>query len=394
MHIITENTNTGVIITPPRPEDLQVGALSPTLTNTASDWRAHECDGEWQKDMAIDWESEACMSFTGSNNIATYLNWLIDTKQILAPQLAFLQANGYISMDGKVALSPRFTAKMSGTTTNGSDFQNVWNSLKNDGCVPDTAWPMPSAQMNANPTDAWAIYYASPTQSVIALGKEFLKYFSIQWEWLVSSGNGASQTDFVEWLQVAPIHLAIQVCSPWNTDAPIPGCGTGAQHGVQLSYVEPNVVNDILDHYSPFDKQLEANYTLSYAVRGFPTQIPQVVPEVPATASSTLPVTSPTTYQEFLTDIRAILQELKNDLGITSGSAPSSMLGLVGMTTIESFITNPVVLSFIGLFLTGGLTAVEPSTPFWVQGIIGVIIVFIGVHFHLKAVAAAGTRPV
>jgi len=59
------------------------------------------------------------------------------------------------------------------------------------------------------------------------------------------------------------------------------------------------------------------------------------------------------------------------------------------MNTIKSFFTNPTVLSFLGLFLDGGLKSIEPSTPYWIQGIIGIIIVYIGIKFHVTEVAAA-----
>jgi hypothetical protein len=279
--MITPGQNTGVIINPPRETDLHVGSIVPSITNKSADWRQYECDGEWQKDMTIDFETDACMSFASTNTIATYLNWLIDSQQIQSAQLAFLKGNGYIGADGKVAISPRFTATMDGTTVNGNDFQHPWDSIQNDGLVPDSAWPMPVDAMNADPANAWHIYYAQPTDAVKALGKQFLQYFKINWHWLVSNGQGASQSQFAQWLQNAPIHIAIAVCSPWNTAEPINGCGVGASHGVQLSHVEVGVVNNILDHYAPFQKQLAADYTLSYAVQGWAEQIPQPAQKTP-----------------------------------------------------------------------------------------------------------------
>lgn len=302
MKILQEHKNSGVIITPPKEKDFLVGALTPSITLASADWRQYECDGEWQKDLTIDFETNACMSFTGVNNLATYLNWLLDTNQLPTTHISFLKDNGYIGQDGKVSLSPRFTAKMSGTTENGNDFQNVWESLRKDGVVPDSVWPMPSAQMNANPSQAWNLYYAEPSSEAVSLAKAFLTFFDVHWEWLVSNGNGATQTQYKEWLTVAPIHIAIAVCSPWNTALPIPGCGTGADHGVQLSNVEVGVVDNILDHYLPFDKQLEADYILSYAVRGYLTALTLPTPApVAQTASQAL-----TQAQEAITNLHAI----------------------------------------------------------------------------------------
>jgi hypothetical protein len=146
MHTIQPGDNTGVIIK--EPSEIGAVATLPTLINQSGDWRAFECDGEWQKDMQIDWESEACMSFTASNNIATYLNWLITEGTIEPAQLLFLKNNGYLGADGKVALSPRFLATVDNTSVDGNDFEQVWNAVKEYGLVPDSAWPMPVAAMN------------------------------------------------------------------------------------------------------------------------------------------------------------------------------------------------------------------------------------------------------
>jgi hypothetical protein len=298
MQTINPVQNTGVIISPVRDSDLKVGSINPSVFNTAGDWRQFECDGEWQKDMTISFDTEACMSFTGTNLIATYLNWLMINGYLLAPQMAFLKENGYIGSDGKVMLSPRFTATMSHTTVNGNDFQNVWDSIANDGVVPDSVWPMPTAAINADSAQAWSLYYANVSADAIALGKQFLSFFTIPWEWLVSDGSGASQQQFAQWLEVSPIHIAIAVCNPWNTASPIAGCGSGAAHGVLLTRVETGVVNNILDHYVPFDKQLEANYTLSYAVRAIVTQIPQIVTPTAPTPAQTVAKELPLLQQD------------------------------------------------------------------------------------------------
>lgn len=280
--------NTGVIILPPSLEKIGAVVELPSITNASTDWRGYESSGEWQKDMTIGFDTEACMSYTPNDNLETYLNWLIRTNQLLPAQLAFLTDNGYIGADGNVHLSARFTAYMSGTTVNGNDFEQVWSSLDTDGAVPESLWPFPLEEMNADPSNAWGIYYTHPPAAAITLGEKFLTYFDVQWRWLVSNGLGASQATFVEWLKTAPIHLAIAVCGDWNNDVPIMGCGTGAQHAVQLSHVNVGGNNDILDHYVKFDKELGSDYTLAYAVQGWVNQIPQSpsLPDNPAVVAN------------------------------------------------------------------------------------------------------------
>ena len=267
------NTNTGVIIKEPTRERSTSGV--PSLFNYTADWRGYESAGEWQKDMTIGFDTEACMSFAANDSLQTYLNWLIANGQILPAQLDFLKNNQYLDSQGKVALSDRFTAYMSGTTTAGNDFENVWGSIEKNGVIPASLWPFPEAEMDADPGNAWNIYYTHPTAAAVSCGTEFLKFFQPDWHWLVSNGQGASTTLFQTWLETAPIHLAIEVCPPWNTALPIQGCGGGAQHGVMLAHVDTDGTAEILDHYVPFQKIFAPGYTLSYAVQGWVNQIPQ-----------------------------------------------------------------------------------------------------------------------
>lgn len=336
-----------------------MGAVPPAIYLPSSDWRTYESPGEWQKDMTIDWDSEACMSFASNDTLETYINWLIATNQLNKPQLDFLTTNGYI-VDGKVNFSDRFTAKMSGTTINGNDFEHVWGSIQDNGLVPESLWPFPMDELNASPANAWTIYYKEVPASVQAMGKEFLQYFSINWRWLVSDGNGASQGQFISWLSIAPIHIAIQVCDPWNTGAPINGCGPGAEHGVQLSKVDNGGDSHILDHYSPFDKLLSPNYILSYAVQGWINQT-----EVSVTATSTEQIL--TQEVGILGRIVALLESWLStrkgtSLGVTGGimsnmTIPSWLAGfiknlaMVAIAAVVAYLSDPSHLTFLSASL-------------------------------------------
>jgi hypothetical protein len=374
--MIEPGKNTGVIILPPSRERSRG---IPPLFDTASDWRAYESRGEWQKDMAVEFETNACMSFAANDCLETYLNWLIATGKILPAQHDFLKNKGYIDQNSNVNFSDRFTAYMSGTTVNGNDFESVWKWIENGGLVPESEWPFPLTEINASPKNAWSIYYQAPPASLVALGKEFLQYFDIDWQWLVSNGRGASDALFQAWLQTAPIHLAVAVCPPWNTAQQINGCGPGAQHGVQLSFIDKSGVAHILDHYDPFDKLFAANYTLSYAVQGWVNQLPQA----PAPAPTPDPVVENLKQQISL--YQKIVQLLQNWLSTHRPKAGLAGAIMTGMnTTITGYVIafGEIIFALVGL-VTGWISAAEATT------ILVLGLSTFGIHKQNVAIAAA-----
>lgn len=256
-------------------------AISNTPRNDSCDWRPEKpapktqiianASGQELTDTC------ACSDFSAINDLATQMDWLIEHGQLAPHAVNFLKSNGYIDASGKVSLSPRFTAVMSGTSpTAGNSLPNVWSSIKNNGVVPDSLWPMPTDIFNkivANPgpnmtQQLLSAYYASIPDSVKAVGKQFLQWFSIQYEWVAWEGNEKSMADLAGLLTVAPLQIVTAVCPGWGESAPIPACGDGTQHATALLNVEQNVAYDIMDTYVPYTKQLSPAYSISYAMRG------------------------------------------------------------------------------------------------------------------------------
>lgn len=269
-------SNTGFIPVDPKSSDWKSGGETGILDVArlpSSDWRPYLSDGKWQKLMGVAYnggngfETDACVSFSGIDAVQAYMNWALLNGQYSADNVKFLHDNGYIGADGKVNLSPRFTAKMSGTTINGNTLPNVCNSLRHDGCVPDARWPMPAAQIQADVPNAWNIYYEMIPPDVVNLGVEFAARFSIQYEWIVYPGVQMDAQSFLNALKVSALQIATAVCAPWNTAAPIQGCGSGTAHATLLDFVDSVGEYDIRDHYEPFDKIFAANYTIPYGMR-------------------------------------------------------------------------------------------------------------------------------
>lgn len=239
----------------------------------SSDWRVYLSAGKWQKLMGISYngdngfETDACVSFSGIDSVEAFMNWSIKNNAYSPEAISWLTSQGYFDASGMINLSPRFTAKMSGTTTNGNNLPAVAASLRHDGCIPNQLWDMPAAQIEAGIPDAWTIYYSEIPQNLIALGQEFSSRFEVQYEWISYPGAELNGSQLIPKLQVAPLQIATAVCAPWNTSEVIQGCGSGNQHATLLDNVETNGDFDIRDHYEPFDKILASDYVITYSQR-------------------------------------------------------------------------------------------------------------------------------
>lgn len=275
-----DQNNTGVILKDPTPvawvAGVETGASAISVNPTA-DWRKYEPKGEWQTFIWTDAngtvfnkDTQACVSFSANDELEAFTNFMIRTEKIPADAKHWLESNGYIDENGNVNFSDRFTAKMSGTTRLGNSLEAVWQSIKNNGLVPEKDWKISEeelAAIKANPSGYWDIYYKEVPADVVAKGKVFANLFPLQYEWLSFSTRPLTDEQFREALTVAPIQIATAVCMPWNTSDVINGCGDGAAHGTMLSCVDSESIRHILDHYEPFDKQLAANYRLTWATR-------------------------------------------------------------------------------------------------------------------------------
>jgi peptidoglycan hydrolase-like protein with peptidoglycan-binding domain len=285
-----EGHNTGFIEVAPRPQDWKsaegTGVIGSPI-NATGDWRTYEPPGEWQRDMTTMFETDACVSFSANDTLETYGNYCIKHNLWPSDLVQWLQVKGYFNPDGTLNFSDRFTAKMSGTTMNGNTLPAVWESIRVNGLVPETAWPSDFSHLpTQGETQAnWDKYYAPIPADVIALGKEFLSRFdtgnpnrAVQWEWIAYPGIAMTPDSFAQQLKTSPLQIATAVCSGWNTSTVINSCGAGAGHATMLSSVEPNVSYHILDHYRQFDKQFSLSYVLTYAVRGILIPVAPVIP--------------------------------------------------------------------------------------------------------------------
>lgn len=284
--------NTGVIEKGPTVTDYVAGGETgamPQIALDTGDWRPHLPSDEKQiliVNGQTVLETNACVTFSGDNDMEIFGGFLIGKGAWPPALVQWLKDNGYFDDNGKINFSDRFTAKMSGTDPNGgNNLAKVWDSRRNDGLVPESVWPMPIAEAQAliaagqgDKQHLQDLYYKAIPQEVIDLGQEFKKRFQISYEWVAWPGSGATVDTFRQALKVAPLQLATAVCAGWNSDDPIKACGPGTQHATAMVAVEEDGRFVIYDHYNPFLKHFAADYTITYAMRGFITPRPTISP--------------------------------------------------------------------------------------------------------------------
>lgn len=192
--------NHGVILGK-RDTDYLAGTLSYEVRNLSGDWTPYLPPGEWQRNHVFD--SMACVTFSALNSLEV--------------QYKFLTGNG-------INLSDRFTAKMSGTTSQGNYLWKVGDSIRKQGVVDEVVWP------TADNFD-WNTYYSEIPETIKARGLEFLNDFEIQYEWI-----DWTKESLIHHLKHAPIQVVI------------PG------HAV-LAFYSTLEVSKYFDSYEPFVKE-------------------------------------------------------------------------------------------------------------------------------------------
>lgn len=256
------NINTGVKIQAPLPSDFIAGTetgIEPSIRNVAADWKSFLSTDETQRSAIFD--TFACVTFSALNCVEAQMDWMMTQNLIPPPVLQELKDMGFIDEQGHFNASDRFTAKMSGTTHDGNYLTAVWDSIRNDGIIPEKDWQFSKDQAGFN----WDAYYAEIPQALKDKGKRFLDLFETRYQWLFSGDK--SIESLKTWLQLAPIQICTAVCPPWNTSQTIPACSLNVGHATMV-YCVNNGVYDIEDHYYPYQKHLALDYPIPFALQG------------------------------------------------------------------------------------------------------------------------------
>jgi len=255
--MLKPNSNDGVLHREPDPTDWLAGAID--LKEVCDDWTPYLPADE--KQVFKNFDSMACVSFSAINAIETQLNFLIKTGRMSVGNIEWLNDNRYLK-NGLVELSDRFTAKMSGTTKQGNYMTAVWDSIRNDGVIPDSDAP-------ANEDFKWEDYYCEMPQELKNKGKEFTNRFEVQYEWIFWNNSTININLLRNHIKQAPIQIATLVCPTWNTgDVKACGCGGGHAH---IIYKIDDAYRDF-DSYPPYRKKLSSDYCIPSAMKAVITE--------------------------------------------------------------------------------------------------------------------------
>lgn len=227
--------------------------------NPSSDWSIYLPEKESQNFNGFD--TSACVTFSATNCLEIQLNYMANNKLISDEVIAKMVELKYIE-NGKFNFSDRFTAKLSGTTPLGNTLQNVWDSIRKDGLVPESLWPSAGHE-------SWTSFYSEIPQEVKDFGKNILKYFDFKYEWIVTGNCGSPDLDFLKYhLKQSPLQVAHPLCGR-DEVGQMKVCPAGVcmtQHATTIYNISSKIED--FDHYYPYLNQYPLNYTFPWVMKG------------------------------------------------------------------------------------------------------------------------------
>lgn len=240
----------GVIIEEPNDKDWKLGSaeFGKEILVPGGDWAPYLPTHEKQRKG---YETMACTNFSSTSAIEIYFTYLIKNKKISVGNLNWLKENGYLDVQGFVNFSDRFDALVSGTGPNGNSLKAPAEAKRKYGLIPEGVLPW---------TSNYKDYFDKNkiTQEMFNLGLEFLKRFSINYEFVYSN-------KFVKGLEFSPLAGACYAWS-WTKDGIYQRSDGRINHAI--CKIKPPRIWHILDSYDPFIKKLANNYKfLHYAIR-------------------------------------------------------------------------------------------------------------------------------
>lgn len=228
------------------------------IVNELGDWSNYLPSKEGQY---ITFDTMACVSFSALNSLEIQLNYLMAMNKIPKDKLDKLIEWGYID-NGKFNFSDRFTARMSGTTPGGNSLNNVWDSIRRDGLVPESMWSKEGC-------NNWVQYYNEIPQQVKDFGKHILEIFDFKYEWVVMGNCGLADLVYLQQqLTQAPLQIAAPVCTRDSQGIFVPCGSCQTAHATVLYGISDNLKN--FDHYYPYLNEWRKDYTMPWIMKGIP----------------------------------------------------------------------------------------------------------------------------
>jgi hypothetical protein len=270
----------------PRPTDYIKGVNSPIVFKAVTDgtWTSRL---EFFENQSLSSETYGCELFTAQESFDAQMDEQIAKGLVPADMLAQLHAMDYmdLGLDGLPHFhsSSRFLESQTGNGFNGNSGPDPWDAMRKFGVLPWTDLPY-------NATITQAEYLTGVTPAMLTKAAQFLALIggkdAIQYHW-VQNGFPQNMAAMVEALPQAPLCIGVPVIVPgWNQVTPVaPPMTQPPQHSV-LTYAIVNGQSKILDHYSPYEKVLDANYPIPYVLQGVVTIIAQIESQIISTTAN------------------------------------------------------------------------------------------------------------
>jgi len=209
-----------------------ISGITGEVLNPSGDWTSYLPVKEYQYGTFLD--SMGCVTFSAMNCL-----------EILFKRQYNVVYN----------FSDRFTAKLSDTTKNGNYLYKVGDAIRQYGLIEEQNWPFDRSMFD------WDIYYADIPTPLIADGKTFLAYTTVQYEF-VSPNN----TSLLNALQEAPLQVTITY--PNNNQGGVFQRQEGQeQHAVTLIKGLEGEPWEIFDTYNDTIKRLAWDYKFFTALK-------------------------------------------------------------------------------------------------------------------------------
>lgn len=220
-------------------------------------WEILNPNGDWlgslpleEKQHNFTFDTMSCTTFSALNVLETLINYLINNDKLTVLQLEFLNQNGYI-VNKKVNFSDRFTAVMSGTMPEGNYFQNVMDSVRKDGLLPEKEFPFSGS--------TWAEYHDKTkiTDAMKTKAKNILEVFDFAYEWVPIT---ETSTELFDAFKQAPIQVAVTKENP--------------RHAIMLPKIDKE-----FETYKPYlrDRTRTIAYALKIQAKAKPKPVPPPV---------------------------------------------------------------------------------------------------------------------
>lgn len=205
-------------------------------------WKNLKIEHELQFNQKGLYDTQFCVTYSGQKDIAKFFTYLESVGKLSYDDLQFLSK---YKKDGMYNFSERFNATLGETTAHGAYQYKVANAIKNYGLIPQDMFPL--ADNFQDNIDKKFI-----TQEMYDMGKEFLKRFSINYEWVDSFDN----------LLYSPIQTIVKFVNyEKETDILKP---EGELNHAVAGVNKTDEYNEIEDTYWQVYKRYHPDYTHSY----------------------------------------------------------------------------------------------------------------------------------